>query len=105
MFSSKGDVNGKWDVITDSWMPAPGFWYRSASNAGSFCFRYRIVEKQRRINQMEKIQPSGQVKSPERRMMSAGNTRMYRKAKAIFFSMRTVLEVRRFLCLSRTGAL
>jgi hypothetical protein len=40
--------------------------YRSSSKAGSFRYRERIVEKQRTINKMLKIQPSGQVKSPEK---------------------------------------
>jgi hypothetical protein len=53
---------------------------------------------------MQKIQPSGQKKSPERRMMSAGNIRMYRNAKATFFSIRTVLEARSIMSLSLTGA-
>jgi hypothetical protein len=50
------------------------------------------VEKQRIINQMLKIQPSGQVISPERRRSRAGNNRMYRNAKITFFSMRSVLD-------------
>jgi hypothetical protein len=43
------------------------------------------------MNQVQKNQPAGQNRSPERRRMRAGNMRMYRNAKTTFFSMCTVL--------------
>jgi hypothetical protein len=57
-------------------------------------YRYRIVEKHRRMNQMQKTHPAGQRRSPESMRRRAGNIRIYRNAKMTFFSIRTVMAAR-----------
>jgi len=71
-----------------SWFSVPGCLNLFSSNAGSFCSRYRIVVKQRTINQILKIQPSGQLRSPDRPGRMTGNNRIWRNAKMIFFFLR-----------------
>jgi hypothetical protein len=60
-------------------------------------YRYRIVEKHRRMNQMQKTHPAGQRRSPESMRRRAGNIRIYRNAKMTFFSIHAVMAAWRIL--------
>jgi hypothetical protein len=46
-------------------------------------YRNRIVEKHRRMNQMQKTNPAGQRRSPKSMRRRAGNIRICRKYKDI----------------------
>ena len=56
--------------------PVPGFRYRSVRSSGSFLYKNRMVEKHKTMNQMQKMQPSIQNQSFERKRRIAGKIKM-----------------------------